>query len=65
MDQGKKGPKYFWVPAIAPLISVVLSTFFVYITRADKHGVAIVSIYNPSLILNIAEIVVFNFCEAI
>ncbi|CAL5189374.1 unnamed protein product [Lathyrus oleraceus] len=40
---GKKGPKYFWVPAIAPLISVVLSTFFVYITRADKHGVAIVN----------------------
>jgi high affinity sulfate transporter 1 len=43
------------VPAIAPLISVVLSTLFVYITRADKHGVAIVSIYNPSLILNIAD----------
>ncbi|XP_058747731.1 sulfate transporter 1.3-like [Vicia villosa] len=40
---GKKGQKYFWVPAIAPLVSVVLSTFFVYITRADKHGVAIVN----------------------
>lgn len=54
-DQGKKGQKFFWVPAIAPLISVVLSTLFVYITRADKHGVAIVSIYNPSLIVNIAD----------
>ncbi|WJX80098.1 Sulfate transporter 1.3 [Trifolium repens] len=39
---GRKGHKYFWVPAIAPLISVVLSTLFVYITHADKHGVAIV-----------------------
>ncbi|XP_057442586.1 sulfate transporter 1.3 [Lotus japonicus] len=39
---GKKKQKFFWVPAIAPLISVVLSTFFVYITHADKHGVAIV-----------------------
>ncbi|KAF1871773.1 hypothetical protein Lal_00020568 [Lupinus albus] len=39
---GKKNKKYFWVPAIAPLISVVLSTFFVFITRADKHGVDIV-----------------------
>ncbi|GMI83781.1 sulfate transporter 1;3 [Hibiscus trionum] len=39
---GKKKKKLFWVPAIAPLISVVLSTFFVYITRADKHGVQIV-----------------------
>ncbi|KAK6938185.1 SLC26A/SulP transporter domain [Dillenia turbinata] len=39
---GKKNKKLFWVPAIAPLISVVLSTFFVYITHAEKDGVAIV-----------------------
>ncbi|XP_068641584.1 sulfate transporter 1.3-like [Aristolochia californica] len=39
---GKKKKKLFWVAAIAPLISVVLSTFFVFITRADKHGVQIV-----------------------
>lgn len=39
---GKKNKKLFWVPAIAPLISVILSTFFVYITRADKKGVQIV-----------------------
>ncbi|XP_010030061.2 sulfate transporter 1.3 isoform X1 [Eucalyptus grandis] len=39
---GKKNRKLFWVPAIAPLISVILSTFFVYITHADKHHVAIV-----------------------
>lgn len=41
--QGKKNKKLFWVPAIAPLISVVLSTFFVYITHAEKKGVQIVS----------------------
>ncbi|KAL4557643.1 hypothetical protein LXL04_035828 [Taraxacum kok-saghyz] len=39
---GKKNKKLFWVPAIAPLISVILSTFFVYITHANKDGVAIV-----------------------
>ncbi|KAH1245276.1 Sulfate transporter 1.3 [Glycine max] len=39
---GKKNKKFFWVPAIAPLISVILSTFFVFITRADKQGVDIV-----------------------
>ncbi|KAG2310443.1 hypothetical protein Bca52824_022000 [Brassica carinata] len=39
---GKKNKKLFWVPAIAPLISVVVSTFFVFITRADKQGVQIV-----------------------
>ncbi|WOK97104.1 sulfate transporter 1.2 [Canna indica] len=38
----KKKKKLFWVSAIAPLISVILATFFVYITRADKKGVQIV-----------------------
>ncbi|CAB4267093.1 unnamed protein product [Prunus armeniaca] len=39
---GKKKKNLFWVPAIAPLISVILSTFFVYITHAEKNGVEIV-----------------------
>ncbi|XP_008790803.2 sulfate transporter 1.3-like [Phoenix dactylifera] len=39
---GKKNKKFFWLPAIAPLISVILATFFVYITHAEKHGVQIV-----------------------
>ncbi|XP_075087194.1 sulfate transporter 1.3 isoform X2 [Nicotiana tabacum] len=39
---GKKNKRLFWVPAIAPLVSVILSTFFVYITHAEKKGVAIV-----------------------
>ncbi|KAJ1699581.1 hypothetical protein LUZ63_008093 [Rhynchospora breviuscula] len=40
---GKKSSKLFWVPAIAPLMSVIISTFFVYITHADEHGVQIVN----------------------
>ncbi|XP_058096699.1 sulfate transporter 1.3-like [Magnolia sinica] len=39
---GKKKKSLFWISAIAPLISVILSTFFVYITHAEKHGVQIV-----------------------
>ncbi|XP_052194786.1 sulfate transporter 1.2-like [Diospyros lotus] len=39
----KKSRRLFWVPAIAPLISVIVSTFFVYITHADKHGVQTVN----------------------
>ncbi|KAL6511704.1 Sulfate transporter 1.3 [Orobanche gracilis] len=51
---GKKKKKLFWVAAVAPLISVTLSTFFVYITRADEKGVQIVKhiekgINSPSL----------------
>ncbi|XP_004485559.1 high affinity sulfate transporter 2-like [Cicer arietinum] len=38
----KKNKKLFWVAAISPIISVILSTFCVFITRADKKGVAIV-----------------------
>ena len=49
--QGKKNKKLFWIPAIAPLTSVILATLIVYITRADKKGVQIVSIlqnnYSP------------------
>ncbi|XP_020586744.1 sulfate transporter 1.2-like [Phalaenopsis equestris] len=39
---GKKKRSLFWIPAVAPLISVILSTLIVYVTRADKHGVQIV-----------------------
>ncbi|CAL0300807.1 unnamed protein product [Lupinus luteus] len=39
----KRKKKLFWVAAIAPMTCVILSTLFVYITRADKKGVAIVS----------------------
>ncbi|KAJ4953191.1 hypothetical protein NE237_030023 [Protea cynaroides] len=40
---GKKYKKLFWVSAIAPLLSVIISTFFVYITNAQKNGVIIVT----------------------
>ncbi|MCO5597975.1 hypothetical protein L7F22_052064 [Adiantum nelumboides] len=39
---GKRKPKLFWVPAIAPLTSVILSTAFVTVTHANTHGVSIV-----------------------
>ncbi|XP_078440909.1 sulfate transporter 1;3 [Wolffia australiana] len=40
---GKKKRRLFWVSAIAPLTSVVVSTFFVYITHAKHKGVQTVS----------------------
>ncbi|XP_021284543.1 low affinity sulfate transporter 3-like isoform X2 [Herrania umbratica] len=39
---GRRNKKLFWFPAIAPLISVILSTLIVYLTKADKHGVKVV-----------------------
>ncbi|GLT64307.1 hypothetical protein SLA2020_368110 [Shorea laevis] len=39
---GRRNKKLFWLPAIAPLLSVILSTLIVFLTKADKHGVKIV-----------------------
>ncbi|MED6181439.1 Sulfate transporter 2.1 [Stylosanthes scabra] len=39
---GKRNKKVFWLAVISPLISVILSTLMVYVTRADKSGVNIV-----------------------
>ncbi|XVE55448.1 hypothetical protein DITRI_Ditri03aG0159500 [Diplodiscus trichospermus] len=39
---GRRNKKLFWFPAIAPLLSVIISTLIVYLTKADKHGVKIV-----------------------
>ncbi|TXG60634.1 hypothetical protein EZV62_015207 [Acer yangbiense] len=46
---GRRNKKLFWLPAIAPLISVSLSTLIVFLTRADKHGVKIVKHINGGL----------------
>lgn len=40
--QGRRNKKLFWFPAVAPLVSVILSTLIVFLTKADKHGVKIV-----------------------
>ncbi|KAJ4822497.1 Low affinity sulfate transporter 3 [Turnera subulata] len=39
---GRRNKKLFWIPAIAPLVSVILSTLIVFLTKADKRGVKIV-----------------------
>lgn len=40
--QARKYKKLFWLAAMAPLVSVIVSTVVVFLTRADKHGVKIV-----------------------
>ncbi|XP_020595950.1 low affinity sulfate transporter 3-like [Phalaenopsis equestris] len=39
---GKRNLKLFWLPAIAPLLSVILSTVIVFVTRGDQHGLKII-----------------------
>lgn len=46
---GRRNRKLFWLPAIAPLVSVILSTLFVYLTKADKHGINIVKHFKGGL----------------
>ncbi|XP_028755135.1 sulfate transporter 2.1 [Neltuma alba] len=38
----KRKKKLFWLAAISPLVSVIVSTLIVFATRADKNGVNIV-----------------------
>nr|KAJ0196895.1 hypothetical protein LSAT_V11C700373340 [Lactuca sativa] len=57
---GKKNKKLFWVPAIAPLISVIISTFSVFITRADKEGVQIVRHIEQGINPSSAHEIFFN-----
>ncbi|XP_009804926.1 sulfate transporter 3.1-like [Nicotiana sylvestris] len=38
----QKRPKLFWISAMAPLTSVILGTILVYLTHAEKHGVAVI-----------------------
>lgn len=40
--QGKKYKNLFWVSAISPLVSVILSTFIVFVSNAEEKGVQIV-----------------------
>ncbi|KAL2507757.1 Sulfate transporter 3.1 [Forsythia ovata] len=38
----KKMPKLFWISAMAPLTSVILGSILVYLTHAERHGVAVI-----------------------
>ncbi|CAH8340374.1 unnamed protein product [Eruca vesicaria subsp. sativa] len=37
-----KKPKLFWVSAGAPLLSVIVSTLIVFVSRADRHGISVI-----------------------
>ncbi|KAJ4951851.1 hypothetical protein NE237_028683 [Protea cynaroides] len=57
---GRKNRKLFWLPAIAPLISVILSTLIVFLTRADKNGILIVKHIKGGLNPSSAQQLMFN-----
>lgn len=58
--QGKKKKKLFWLPAVAPLLSVILSTLIVYLTRGDKHGINIVKHIKDGLNPSSVNLLQFN-----
>lgn len=41
--QTMRKPKLFWVSAGAPLVSVILSTLVVFASKANNHGITVVS----------------------
>lgn len=50
--QSMKKPKLFWVSAGAPLLSVIVSTLLVFVFRADRHGISVVSFPFPLYMTN-------------
>ncbi|THU58635.1 hypothetical protein C4D60_Mb03t16440 [Musa balbisiana] len=45
----KKGPKFFWISAAAPLTSVILGSLVVYLTHAENHGVQVIGYLKKGL----------------
>ena len=41
--QSMRKPKLFWVAAGAPLMSVIVSTLLVFASKANHHGISVVS----------------------
>ncbi|KAH0851998.1 hypothetical protein HID58_094304 [Brassica napus] len=41
-NQSKKRPKLFWISAMAPLVSVIFGSLFVYFLHAQFHGIQII-----------------------
>ena len=41
--QSKKKPIFFWINALAPLLSIILGSLLVYFTHAERHGVQVVT----------------------
>ncbi|KAG1334019.1 sulfate transporter 3.1 [Cocos nucifera] len=45
----KRKPKFFWVSAAAPLMSVILGSLLVYLTHAENHGVQVIGYLKKGL----------------
>ncbi|GAB4830415.1 Sulfate transporter 3.1 [Ancistrocladus abbreviatus] len=39
---GKRSPKFFWISAMAPLMSVIFGSVLVYLSHAERHGVQVI-----------------------
>ncbi|KAG7018734.1 Sulfate transporter 3.1, partial [Cucurbita argyrosperma subsp. argyrosperma] len=45
----KKKPIFFWINALAPLLSIILGSLLVYFTHAERHGVQVIGILKKGL----------------
>lgn len=49
--QSIRKPKLFWVSAGAPLVSVIISTVLSSVIKAQLHGISVVTLSLPTLLL--------------
>lgn len=45
----KRRPAFFWINAMAPLMSIILGSLLVYLTHAEKHGVQVIGYLKKGL----------------
>ncbi|KAJ9700422.1 hypothetical protein PVL29_005967 [Vitis rotundifolia] len=45
----KRKPAFFWINAMAPLMSVILGSILVYLTHAENHGVQVIGYLKKGL----------------
>lgn len=60
--QSIKKPSLFWVSAGAPLVSVILATLVVFASKAQHHGISVVSLCSLFAMLSTFW---FQFCLTI
>ncbi|GMP56341.1 hypothetical protein CsSME_00020872 [Camellia sinensis var. sinensis] len=47
--QSKRRAAFFWINAMAPLMSIILGSLLVYLTHAEKHGVQVIGYLKKGL----------------
>ena len=58
--QSMRKPKYFWVSAGAPRVSVIISTILLFALKGRHHGINVVSLSAPITTLALDSLTIIS-----